>query len=454
LFDIPGYRTLRKIGEGGAAEVYLVLREENRQKAALKLLHAKYGGDPAMRKRLAREAEIIGGLRHPNIVRIFRFGSLDQRFYTIMEYLAKGSLEAGRRLSPRDRLKVMIQVCDGVAYIHSLGIVHRDLKPSNIMFGDDGIPRLVDFGISLFSQENYTRLTQTNLVMGTLSYMSPEQQTDPAAVDARSDIYSLGAMLYELFTGQKPVGRFPDPRELDPGFDPELERCILRCLAARPQDRWAKAEQLQERLIALWREGSLDDGSASRQEPFDTRIGYWVQKLRHGGVGERLEARRRIAENALPEDAPELVRLCESSETEVRAAVVPVLGALRRPEAFDFLIGQLADPVLCRESCRALAQLGDARAVAPLAQIAKKRAAHAYSALAPLAVLGGEKSLKLAAPYLKSKSVADRDAALRALELAGTKRWLRELKKYLKQESVTELRNRAFALIQKWEMKA
>ncbi len=453
MFDIPGYKIGDKIGEGGSSEVFLATRLENKQNAALKVLHAKYSSDRSMRERLEREAKVVGSLNHPNIVKFFKYGAINNRFYMLLEYLAKGSLSDYERLSYRQRLKVMIQVCDGVSHIHKLGIVHRDLKPSNIMFGDDRIPRLVDFGISLFSQEDYTRLTQTNMVMGTLSYMSPEQQSNPGAVDFRTDIYSLGAILYEIFTGRKPVGRFDDPSRLIPKFNLELETCILTCLAHQPEKRYSEMSQLTTALVDLWRSGLFSETEGEQvEEHFDDRIGYWVQKLTHGIASERVEARNRIMANVLPKDLEELIKICRNSGAEVRAALIPAMGKLKRPAAGPFLCEQMTDPLLAREACAALGQIGHKNAIEPLLKVAKKREVYSYSALVPLAMVGEDKHLKVALPYLKSKSYSERKEAIKALELSGSTKYLKDLKKALKVEAETDLRNQLYNLVQRLEV--
>lgn len=444
MIQIPGYEVLEKIGEGGSSEVFLANSLENRRRVAVKLLHAKYCADAAMRRRLEREAEVVGGLKHPNIVRIFSSGSYKDRFYMVLEFLGKGSLAEFEQLDYRQRLKVMIQVCDGVGFIHSRGIVHRDIKPNNIMFGDDRIPRLVDFGISLFSQEHYTRLTHTNMIMGTLSYMSPEQQTSPGAVDHRTDIYSLGAVLYEVFTSKKPVGRFQDPSKIIKGFDSRLEQTILRCLAHRQEDRYEQVGELQQRLLQLWRDGLFaEDGRAGvGPDDFDTRIGYWIQKLRHGTASERLEARRRIGTNAVADDVAELIGICENSGTEVRAALIPVLADMNASQAYAFFVSQLENPALIREASEGLALLGDKRALPALVEVVKRKLPQSYGALVPLAGMAEEKHFRYVLPYLKSKVFADREAAMKAFELGKPKKYVKDLRKLAKSETDRDLRVR------------
>jgi len=449
LFKIPGYEIGERIGEGGSSEVFRAVRADGGQTVALKVLHARYCADLSMRKRLTREAKVISALQHANIVKIYKFGSLEDRFYIILEYLPGGSLSTFQKLSPRQRLKVVIQVCDAVSYIHRHGIVHRDLKPSNIMFGEDQIPRLVDFGISLFRNEDFTRLTHTNMVMGTLSYMSPEQQSDPSSVDHRSDIYALGAILYEIFTRKRPVGRFENPSQLDPHFDKELEVCILRSLAHRREERYDDVIDLRNHLVALWKKGLYQDGGVPMVETFDDRIGYWLKKLEAGTVSQRMDARVRIVENARPEDAKRLIRICETSETEIRTALIPVLGKLGDRAAVPFLLSQATNPLLAREACEALGNLGDQRAVEPLLRIVKGHQVYAHHALVPLAALGEEKHLKAVLPYLKDKNPIDRGAAVRAFEKRPSRRYRKDLEKAYRVEKDAEIKNRLYTLVQR-----
>lgn len=450
---IPGYQIEPKpIGKGGSSEVFRAIRSRDDQTVAIKLLDKKYSEDPAMRQRLKREAELLQHLRHPNVVQIFQRGLADGRIFLVMEYLDKGSLSAYRSLLPRQRLKIIIQVCEGACFIHERGVVHRDLKPSNIMFGSDGLPRIVDFGISLFTNEEHTRLTRTNMVMGTLSYMSPEQQNNPGKVDHRTDIYALGAILYEIFTGHKPVGRFRNPRELDPDFDGGLEKVMLKAMSYDIEERYQSVIDMKNDLLTCWRDGLFAESGGDTPDSFDNRIGYWIAKLSHGRISERLEARTRIAENAMPADVDALLKIYQTHDFEVRAALLPVFGKLKAKAALTTLRGALTQPALSQDAARALVDVGDPKAIETMAALVKKREVYSYYSLEPLAKLGGDKYLKLVLPYLKSESFAERDAALKAMECAANAKWVKDLKKYFKIEKETELRNRAYLLIQRLEV--
>jgi serine/threonine protein kinase len=453
LIQIPGYDIEEKIGEGGSAEVYMARRQQNGQKCALKLLNEKYSATPSMKQRVLREAQWISRLRHQNIVKIFKYGTHKDRLYLVLEYLGKGSLSEYARLSLRDRLKAMIQICDGIACIHATNIVHRDLKPSNIMFGDDGIPRLVDFGISLFLGDDATRLTHTNMVMGSLTYMSPEQQTNPSEVDHRTDIYSLGGIMYEIFTGSKPVGRFDEPKDLIKGFDPAFSETSMKCLHPKPDMRYQKVTELQDELIKHWKAGLYADKAAPQEAPsFDVRLGYWIKKLQLGTSAERMEARERILRNAEADDAKELLEIAENSGAEVRDVLIPLLGKFRFKPAFPFLLNQLANPMLVRSACQALGLLGQREAVDPLYKLVRKRETYSYYGLEPLVLLGGERVLKMVLPYLRSKDPTDRHAAVKALNHSPSPKLLGHLKKQIKIETDHELQSQMQQLANKWEL--
>lgn len=448
MLSLPGYSIGKLVGQGGVSQVFEAWHQEQQRKLALKIMLEQFKKDTMMRTRLLREAQVIGNLQHRNLVRIYSFGVLDERFYSLMEFLDQGSLADYRRWGPRQLLKIMIQVCDGLAFIHGRSIVHRDLKPSNILFGADGIPRLVDFGISLFGAEDLTRLTQTNLVMGTLCYMSPEQQSQPKNVDARSDIYSLGAILYEIYTGHKPLGRFADPAKLLPGFPADLERVVLRCLETNPAARYQDIRQVRDRLMLLWEEGLFSEGVQNHQGGFDERLGYWLQQWREGSSRQRFEAREQLLAQVRAEDVDRLVELYTTSGEQERLVLIPMLARTGAPPAISCLVQALNHPLLAREAAPGLAQLGaSAQALDPLIRLLKSKASHADCALLPLARLGGSSAAKHILPFLASRDSTDRSAALQALELLGVERFAKEIRQAHQAETDPGLKARLARLV-------
>ena len=210
---IGRYRIVRLLGEGGMGAVYEAEQEQPRRSVALKVLKPGFCTQDALR-RLEREAQALGRLQHPGIAQIYEGGTADTGFgpqpYFAME-LIRGELllvdARTHRLSTRQRLELMMRICEAVHHAHQRGLIHRDLKPGNILVDETGQPKILDFGVARMTgnEEEVTRQTSAGQIIGTLSYMSPEQVlADPLELDIRSDIYSLGVILYELLTGRLP----------------------------------------------------------------------------------------------------------------------------------------------------------------------------------------------------------------------------------------------------------
>lgn len=205
---IAHYEILELLGIGGAAEVYRAHDVVGGREVALKLLSDR--ADPAMVLRFAREAKALARLDHPHIVKTFDAGVANGQRYLAMELVRGGSLKERLQRGPLEwhqAVRLAAQVAQALAHAHAAGVIHRDLKPGNIMLDDEGTARLMDFGLAHVS--DVSAMTRTGTVMGTVYYLSPEQAVGKR-VDARSDLYSLGAVLYEMVTGLPPLpGRPP-----------------------------------------------------------------------------------------------------------------------------------------------------------------------------------------------------------------------------------------------------
>jgi hypothetical protein len=266
LPDIKAYELKEEIGRGGMATVYLAWQPSLARPVALKVLPPYFAQDYELLARFKHEAHAVAQLRHPGIVAIYDFGQEGDCFYLAMEYLSGGSLqhkltEAGR-LPPAEAVAIATQVAEGLHHAHEKGFVHRDIKPSNILLSETGDAVIADFGIVKALRS--AKLTRTAAAgMGTSEYMSPEQ-SGGGEVDARSDLYSLGAVLYEALTGSVPFGGEPaavvhshmydppaPPSRLNPEIEPPLEEVVLRLLAKKPSERFAGALELAEALRAL-----------------------------------------------------------------------------------------------------------------------------------------------------------------------------------------------------------
>jgi serine/threonine-protein kinase PpkA len=247
--EIPGYRIEEQIAEGGMATVYVAIQESLDRRVALKLL--KKFDTPGQAERFVNEGRIIASLNHRNIITIHDIGRVEGRHYISMEYLEGGDLEQRIRegIPPDAAIALTRTLGQCLAFIHDKGIIHRDIKPGNILFRKDGTPILTDFGIAKEMHRD-TSLTMDGSALGSPDYLSPEQ-AESKSLDGRADLYSLGIVLFEMLTGEKPyrgdsyietvmehiTAPIPDlPRALKP-----YQELVDRMIAKRPGDRFASA---------------------------------------------------------------------------------------------------------------------------------------------------------------------------------------------------------------------
>jgi len=251
----PNLEIVELLGQGGMGAVYKARQPTLDRWVALKVLTPAAGRDPGFAERFSREARALARLHHPGIVGVHDFGEVQGRFYFIMEYVDGVNLrrmEQERRLAPREALSVATQVCDALQYAHDEGIVHRDIKPENILIDRKGRVKIADFGLAkLIGQEAPgATLTVAGQFMGTPHYMAPEQVEHPKDVDHRADIYSLGVVLYEMLTGELPLGRFPAPSQRVQ-IDVRLDEVVLRTLEKEPGRRYQQAGEVKTQVETI-----------------------------------------------------------------------------------------------------------------------------------------------------------------------------------------------------------
>lgn len=263
--QLDEYRLEALLGHGNMARVYRGLDIRLNRWAAIKVIDAPFRSDSEYARRLQREAQAIAHLDHPHIIAIYRYGQVRNLFYIAMQYIDGTDLGAiidsylndDRFFAPQDISRIVREICQALDYAHSRGVIHRDVKPSNIMLDKLGRAVLTDFGLALLTVQG-TR----GEILGTPHYVSPEQAVSSARVVPQSDLYSVGVILYEMFTGQLPFDSEnlmdvalmhvqelpPSPRQIRPELSPELEAVILKCLEKDPQRRYTDGDSLADAL--------------------------------------------------------------------------------------------------------------------------------------------------------------------------------------------------------------
>jgi serine/threonine-protein kinase len=256
------YRVLRKVGRGGFGAVYLVDDAVIEEQVILRILNPQLSVDDSALKRFVQELKITRRITHKNVIRIYDFLELGSSHAVSMEYFSGQDLweilEREKSLDCRRGLRIMSQVCDGLAAAHAEGVVHRDIKPANILVGNDDEVKVLDFGLASANQNLGSRLTKSGLLIGTPEYMAPEQISDEE-VDHRSDIYSAGILMYEMFSGRKPFtaetpvkilfqhleGEAPPLSEIVPGLPQGVSDLVARSMSKAREDRSATVEELK-----------------------------------------------------------------------------------------------------------------------------------------------------------------------------------------------------------------
>ena len=274
------YRLVSHLATGGMSDVYLAVDLALGRRVAVKILPRSHSEDDSFVRRFRREAQSAANLNHPNIVGIYDWGEAEGAYFMVMELVEGDCLRditrEGRPFPPRRAVEIARQVVLALAIAHRLGVIHRDVKPGNIMLTPDGTVKVADFGIARAWNQS-TELTQTGSVIGTATYFSPEQaQGKPA--DMRSDIYSLGVVLYEMLVGRPPFrgetpmsvayqhvsAEVPPPSHRNPDLPPELDAIVLRALSKDPDNRYRDTEPFLQDLEA-WLRGEELPGAALEQ---------------------------------------------------------------------------------------------------------------------------------------------------------------------------------------------
>jgi len=294
---IPGtlfarrYLVLEKLGEGGMGSVYRVLDKEIDSKIALKLILSETSFDERTIAQFRNELKTARSIIHKNVCRMFDLNKYKDQYYITMEYVPgqdlKNMLKMTQRLSVETSVDMAVQICEGLQEAHQLGVIHRDLKPSNIMIDKDGRVRILDFGLARSLKDEIQ--SGSDKMVGTPNFMSPEQ-VDGKGIDQRSDIYSLGTILFQMLTGKLPFyGESlqqvilkqkykipPDPKKLNPQIPEDLCRIILKCLNKNKEKRFSSVQELQAELNALNIKRKLSPEAGMSPEPVAAKKRKWL----------------------------------------------------------------------------------------------------------------------------------------------------------------------------------
>ncbi|MGD8540397.1 MAG: protein kinase [Candidatus Aminicenantes bacterium] len=291
------YQIIEELGKGGMGKVYKAHDSEIREKVALKLLKPEISADNKTIERFQNELKFSRKIGHRNVCRMYDLNKEEGNYYITMEYIEgqdlKGLIRQAGQLTVGKSIFIAKQVCDGLAEAHRLGVVHRDLKPQNIMIDREGNARIMDFGIARSISEK--GITGAGVMIGTPEYMSPEQ-AEAKEVDKRSDIYSLGVIMYEMLTGRVPFegdtalsiamkhkGEIPkDPKELNPQIPDDLNRIILRCMEKDKAKRYQNVEDLLSELDTIEKGMPTTEKIVPKRKPLTSKeitVTFGVKKL-------------------------------------------------------------------------------------------------------------------------------------------------------------------------------
>jgi hypothetical protein len=252
--EVAGIEIEMPLGRGGMGAVYLGRQVSLDREVAVKVLASELADDPQFLERLEREARVMARLRHPNIVAVHDFQRTGDGAAIVMEFVEGGSLreklhQHPNGLSVAEALRILRQIAAGLAAAHASGVIHRDMKPENVLIDRDGVARVSDFGLALPLHSGSARLTLSGAAVGTVDYMAPEQFKGGEA-DVRLDVFALGVMAYELFTGRTPRGSFDAPHRLRPEIPLPISAAVMRALRPDPAERFQSIEVFLQALHA------------------------------------------------------------------------------------------------------------------------------------------------------------------------------------------------------------
>lgn len=307
---IGPYRIVAPMGQGGMATIYKAYHARLNRYVAIKVMHQAFLEDQNFLTRFEREAQIVAKLEHPHIVPVYDFAEHEGQPYLVMKFIEGHSLKAvteGGALSLDEIQRILPPIADALDYAHRQGVLHRDIKPSNIILGSDGVPYLTDFGLARMAELGESTLS-SDFLLGTPHYISPEQAMGRKDLDPRTDIYSLGVVLYELVVGRVPFSAdtpfavihdhiyrpLPAPSSINPEVTPEVEAVLVKALAKNPAERYSTASE----MVTAFRQ-AVESSGLRQLNPKRSTIA--AQSLAQVRAEQDAAARRQPAADTAPE---------------------------------------------------------------------------------------------------------------------------------------------------------
>lgn len=459
---IGDFYVVRQIGSGRVSDSYLAVNPRTRGKRVFKIFGKRTAVKPSTLASFLREMEVIKRLAHPGIIKILDIGVFEDCCYYAMEYLAGGNLNRllARGVLPQDKASGLFTgICEAVAHAHSKGVLHLELKPSNILLKPDGAPVVSDFDIARVLDIDRTGAGPEGGILGAIGYQSPEQRFAIRKPSQRSDVFSLGAIFYEMLMGFPPLGTFPWPRDVQNGFPEFLQKILGKCLAFEPEQRFPHAGFLLTEMVKCGKEIASDADRVSvayvqalraseGPAPAKTdRIEAWFAVLRTGTARERLAAVRDMVEKIDPSEAKAILKLYSEEDDHVRWGLIRVLGDLKIQAASCLILNDLRNPFLTEHALEALGKIGSEEAFHAIREYMMEHPESAAHALLPLARTGKQRSIRYLRRYLNNEAPSLRRAAVHALANVASEDALRALKEHLCMEKDAGVRSTLFQAV-------